>query len=86
MRDCEYKGFRIPAGHLVSLNLTFSQTSHHFWHEPFAFDPERFSPARAEDKKHPFMFLPFGGGATDSASATSSDTRTGARIGCRPAE
>jgi hypothetical protein len=28
----------------------------------------------------------FGGGATDSASATSSLTSTGAKTGCRPAE
>lgn len=31
--------------------------------EPEKFDPERFSEQRAEDKKVPYSFIPFGGGA-----------------------
>jgi cytochrome P450 len=33
-----------------------------YWTSPFKFDPERFSPERAEHKKHAFQFHPFGGG------------------------
>jgi cytochrome P450 len=31
--------------------------------DPQRFDPDRFSEARAEDKKHKGLFLPFGAGA-----------------------
>jgi cytochrome P450 len=63
VRDCEYKGFHIPAGDLVSTSFSFTQTSHHWWTEPQRFDPDRFGEPRNEDRKHPFMWLPFGGGA-----------------------
>ena len=33
------------------------------WTDPSKFDPLRFSPERAEDKKHRFGWIPFGGGA-----------------------
>ncbi|AXQ30645.1 cytochrome P450 [Solimonas sp. K1W22B-7] len=63
VRDCEYKGFRIPAGSFVSISPWFTHTSAHYWKEPQRFDPERFSEARAEDRAHPFKWVPFGGGA-----------------------
>ena len=63
VRDCEYKGFRIAAGDLVNISVWFTHTSPHFWREPERFDPERFSEARAEDRRHPFQWIPFGGGA-----------------------
>jgi cytochrome P450 len=34
-----------------------------WWKDPTTFDPERFSPERAEDKQHPGLFNPFGAGA-----------------------
>jgi cytochrome P450 len=33
-----------------------------YWTDPERFDPLRFSDERAEHKKHPFAFAPFGGG------------------------
>ena len=30
--------------------------------DPFAFDPERFAPARAEDARHTHSWIPFGSG------------------------
>jgi cytochrome P450 len=63
VRDCEYKGFRIPAGAMVQISVWFTHTSAEWWNEPLRFDPERFSEARAEDRSHPFKWIPFGGGA-----------------------
>ena len=34
-----------------------------WWSAPDRFDPERFSPGRAEHKQHPGLYYPFGGGA-----------------------
>ena len=34
-----------------------------WWTDPQRFNPDRFSEARAEDKKHKGLFLPFGAGA-----------------------
>lgn len=62
-RECEYKGYRIPAGHLIQISPWFSHTMPEYWREPLKFDPERFNEERAEDKQHPFLFVPFGGGA-----------------------
>jgi cytochrome P450 len=62
-RECEFKGYRIPAGHLVQVSPWFSHTMPEYWREPLKFDPERFSEGRAEDKQHPFLYVPFGGGA-----------------------
>ena len=33
------------------------------WTNPDDFDPDRFGPARAEDKSHRYAWVPFGGGA-----------------------
>ncbi|MGH8458319.1 MAG: cytochrome P450, partial [Nevskiales bacterium] len=63
VRECEFKGFRIPAGHLIQVSPWFSHTMPEYWTEPLCFDPERFSESRAEDRQHPFLWIPFGGGA-----------------------
>ncbi|HZR37819.1 MAG TPA: cytochrome P450 [Nevskia sp.] len=63
VRECEYKGYRIPAGHMVQISVWFTHTSPQYWTDPLRFDPERFSEPRAEDKAHPFLWIPFGGGA-----------------------
>lgn len=61
--DFEIHGHRIPANTPVSIFPIFTQRQPQWWSEPDAFDPERFSPARAEHKRHPFAWAPFGGGA-----------------------
>lgn len=63
VRDCVYKGYTIPAGSFVSISPWFSHTSPELWQQPEQFQPERFSDARAEDREHPFKWVPFGGGA-----------------------
>jgi cytochrome P450 len=62
LRDVELKGHRIPAGAFVLGMIGAVLRDPTWWTDPDAFDPTRFSPARAEDKRHKGAFLPFGGG------------------------
>jgi cytochrome P450 len=63
LRSFEFGGYRIPEGAMVAIYPLHSHHLDDWWHEPFRFDPERFGPGRAEDTKHPYLFVPFGGGA-----------------------
>jgi cytochrome P450 len=62
-RDFEYAGYTIPKGTLISISLWMTHRLERYWKEPERFDPDRFAPGRAEDRQHPFLWLPFGGGA-----------------------
>jgi cytochrome P450 len=62
-RDCEYKGYRIPAGAHVGITPWLTHRLPEYWSNPERFDPQRFEEGRAEDRKHPFLWVPFGGGA-----------------------
>ena len=64
-RECseahDLNGMHIPAGTEI---LFATYAMHHdpdAWPEPERFDPERFR-GPAKDARHPFQFLPFGGG------------------------
>lgn len=59
--DDEIDGYRIPAGSTVVLSQFITHRHPDFWEEPEAFDPERFSPDRANER-HRFAYFPFGGG------------------------
>lgn len=61
--DFEIDGHRIPAKTAVMLFPVLTGRLPQWWTNPDTFDPERFSPARAEHKRHPFAWIPFGGGA-----------------------
>ncbi len=61
LRDVEIGGHRIPAGTLVLASIGPAQRDAAWWKYPDRFDPDRFAPGRAEDRKQPFM--PFGAGA-----------------------
>ncbi len=54
-------GHFIPGGVTVLLSQYVTQRDGAHWERPDAFDPERFSPARAEGR-HRFAFSPFGAG------------------------
>jgi cytochrome P450 len=41
----------------------YNQRMETWWDDPLRFDPNRFSPARQEHKRHSFSYTPFGGGA-----------------------
>ena len=68
VKDCEIHGFRIPANTPVGVYPLFTHRDPQWWTRPDDFDPTRFEPgrfgpARAEDRRHPFAWVPFGGGA-----------------------
>ena len=59
----EYEGQHIPPNTTVTVSALFSHYMPEYWADPNVFDPTRFSAERAEDKGHPFIYIPFGGGA-----------------------
>jgi cytochrome P450 len=61
--DTVFQGYLIPAGSLVGIYPIHVHHTPTLWSNPEAFDPERFSPARQEDKRHAFAWVPYGGGA-----------------------
>ncbi|HEX5659781.1 MAG TPA: cytochrome P450 [Polyangiales bacterium] len=61
--EVEVLGHRLPAGTYVGASVGGLGRDPRWWSRPLHFDPERFSPERAEDKRHPAIFLPFGAGA-----------------------
>ncbi len=62
VREFEFKGFRIPAGTGVSVNVIFTHHMPDVWPEPDRFDPQRFTDS-ASRQRHKFAYVPFGGGA-----------------------
>ncbi|MDE2148995.1 MAG: cytochrome P450 [Gammaproteobacteria bacterium] len=60
--EVEFKGYRIPANALVEISPAFTHLLPELWHEPERFDPERFAEGRREDRRHPYAWVPFGGG------------------------
>jgi cytochrome P450 len=63
LRDVDVLGHRIAAGTQVMIMTGGIGRHPKWWTNPDTFDPERFSPERAEDKKHPGIYNPFGAGA-----------------------
>jgi cytochrome P450 len=62
LRDTQLGPYQIPAGTLVLALIGAVLNDPAIWKEPGRFDPMRFSPERAEDKKVKGAYLPFGGG------------------------
>ena len=63
VKDCEFMGHHIPAGSFITVSPMVSHHLPDWWQDPERFDPDRFSEARMEHKKHPYLYVPFGGGA-----------------------
>jgi cytochrome P450 len=63
LKDMDIFGYHIPNNTAVGISPLFTHDMEEYWTEPTRFDPERFSKERAEDKKHFFQWVPFGGGA-----------------------
>lgn len=62
LRDFEYNGYHIPAGGLAMVSPGVSHRLVDCFHEPNRYDPDRFTPERAEDRKSPYNLIGFGGG------------------------
>ncbi|HEX3287924.1 MAG TPA: cytochrome P450 [Mycobacterium sp.] len=61
--DTSIQGYFVPADTMVVLAPPLNHRWPGLWTNPAAFDPERFSDARREDKSHRLAFMPFGAGA-----------------------
>jgi cytochrome P450 len=62
VKDAVVQGVRIPEGRQVVVAAQFSHMMEEYWTNPAAFDPERFSEDRREDRSHRLAWQPFGGG------------------------
>jgi len=62
-RAFEFGGYEIPADTMVAIYPIHTHHMPEWWNDPFRFDPGRFAPPRAEHEQHPYLFVPFGGGA-----------------------
>lgn len=62
LRDMAYKGYRIPQGWTVRLEIAGTHTHDQIWSAPFDFDPARWLPPRQEQDNRQHSFIPFGGG------------------------
>lgn len=61
LTDDELGGFHLPRGWLAFVIPYVLHRLPAFWPQPEAFDPDRFSPERSEDRPK-FVYLPFGAG------------------------
>ncbi|MEH3139825.1 MAG: cytochrome P450 [Mycobacterium kyogaense] len=62
VKDTSILGRFIPAKTRIALPFYGNQYLERGWKDARVFDPDRFSPQRAEDKSHRFLWTPFGGG------------------------
>ena len=61
--DTDIDGYFVPKGTRIAVMAMANHYNGELWTHPERFDPDRFSPERAEDKAHRFAWMPFGGGA-----------------------
>jgi cytochrome P450 len=62
VRDFEFKGIKIPAQTLISINPLYTHYMHDIWPEPERYDPMRFSEETTRGR-HRYAYIPFSGGA-----------------------
>lgn len=62
VKDTSVSGYFIPKGTMVSVPQLANHRDGTIYSNPDVFDPDRFGPDRAEDKKHRMAWIPFGGG------------------------
>lgn len=60
-RDVEVAGYRVEAGTMLAFGRMAVQTDPGLWDDTLRFDPDRFSPERADGRDR-WQYVPFGGG------------------------
>ncbi|OMB93659.1 cytochrome P450 [Mycobacterium colombiense] len=60
-RDVEVAGYRVKAGTMLAFGRMAVQTDPGLWDDTLRFDPDRFSPERADGRDR-WQYVPFGGG------------------------
>lgn len=60
-RDVEVAGYRVTAGTMLAFGRMAVQTDPGLWDDTLRFDPDRFSPERANGRDR-WRYVPFGGG------------------------
>ena len=63
VREVQLGPYLLPKNLSVSPVSRISHYLPDWWTDPDCFDPLRFSPERAEHRRHPGLYYPFGGGA-----------------------
>ncbi|GAB17166.1 putative cytochrome P450 [Gordonia effusa NBRC 100432] len=63
VRRTRLVGYQIRRNTLIATLTWGHHTNPDVWENPTRFDPDRFAVERAEDKRHPGLWMPFGGGA-----------------------
>ena len=63
LADTSIRGYFVPAHTIVVVAPSLNHYWPGLWTHPHAFDPERFSDSRREDRSHRLAFMPFGAGA-----------------------
>lgn len=58
----EFNGYLIPQGWGIQYQIKQTHKDGEIYQDSESFDPDRFSPERAEDKQKSFSYIPFGGG------------------------
>ncbi|MBT0565789.1 cytochrome P450 [Williamsia sp. CHRR-6] len=62
IEDTEVSGYFVPKGTMITVPVYANHYDETVYTDPLVFDPNRFAPDRAEDKKFRMGFAPFGGG------------------------
>jgi sterol 14-demethylase len=60
--DFAYGDYLVPQGSIVAVAPATSNRDPACFADPERFDPDRFAPPREEDARHPWAYVPFGGG------------------------
>ncbi len=62
LKGFDYGGYRVPEGTTIMSSPAVAHRIPEAFVNPSRFDPDRFGPERAEDKKHPLAWIAFGAG------------------------